>query len=108
MYTHDAKYMADIGTHLHVLESRCRYPRPSVTVDAAIVAVPERKGGEAQLLLIQRKNPPCKGMWALPGGFVDEGESLDMAAARELQEETSVDIKDLPLFQVGPRPAQPL
>ena len=36
-----------------------RYPRPSVTVDAAIVAQPA-DGKAAQLLLIQRKNPPCK------------------------------------------------
>eukprot|EP00208_Stichococcus_sp_RCC1054_P007418 CAMPEP_0206150266 /NCGR_PEP_ID=MMETSP1473-20131121/38207_1 /ASSEMBLY_ACC=CAM_ASM_001109 /TAXON_ID=1461547 /ORGANISM="Stichococcus sp, Strain RCC1054" /LENGTH=180 /DNA_ID=CAMNT_0053547761 /DNA_START=102 /DNA_END=644 /DNA_ORIENTATION=+ len=77
------------------------YPRPSLTVDAAIVAVPGSEKKQAQLLLIQRRNSPCKGMWALPGGFVDENESLDTAAARELQEETSVDPKDVTLFQVG-------
>lgn len=38
----------------------CRYPRPSVTVDAAIVSRPEAAGQPLQLLLIQRKNPPCK------------------------------------------------
>lgn len=37
----------------------CRYPRPSVTVDAAIIAKPA-DGKPAQLLLIKRKNPPCK------------------------------------------------
>lgn len=71
-------------------------------MDAAIVAVPGSEKKQAQLLLIQRRNSPCKGMWALPGGFVDENESLDTAAARELQEETSVDPKDVTLFQVGP------
>lgn len=43
------------------------------------------------LLPAQRKHDPFAGRWALPGGFVDEGEPLDVAAARELQEETSVD-----------------
>lgn len=39
--------------------------------------------------------------WALPGGFVDENEPLEKAAARELQEETSVNPKDVLLTQVG-------
>ena len=77
-----------------------RWPRPSVTVDAAIVAALGGKQDQAQLLLIQRKNTPCQSMWALPGGFVDENECLDRAVARELQEETSIDPKDLTLFQV--------
>ncbi|KAK9918397.1 hypothetical protein WJX75_003788 [Coccomyxa subellipsoidea] len=82
--------------------SHCyKYPRPSVTVDAAIVAEPDGSGKPAQLLLIQRKNPPCKGQWALPGGFVDENEPLDRAASRELQEETSVNPSDVLLTQVG-------
>ena len=53
------------------------------------------------MLLIQRKNDPFAGSWALPGGFVDEGENLEQAAARELQEETSVDPTSVPLVQVG-------
>lgn len=77
----------------------CTYawPRPSVTVDAAIIAAVKRAA--PQLLLIQRKKPPCKQMWALPGGFVDENEPLDVAAARELHEETGV--QGVQLTQVG-------
>ncbi|GFR40485.1 hypothetical protein Agub_g1052 [Astrephomene gubernaculifera] len=77
-----------------------QYPRPALTVDTVIVSRPNG-GTPAQLLLIKRKNPPFKDCWALPGGFVDEGESLDSAAGRELQEETSVDPGQVALTQVG-------
>ena len=50
---------------------------------------------------LQRKHDPFVGSWALPGGFVDEMEPLDAAAARELEEETSVDPASVPLLQVG-------
>ncbi|GLC38645.1 hypothetical protein PLESTB_000455900 [Pleodorina starrii] len=76
------------------------YPRPAVTVDTIIVSRP-RDGVPPQLLLIKRKNPPFKDTWALPGGFVDEGEGLDAAARRELQEETSVNPSTVALSQVG-------
>jgi 8-oxo-dGTP diphosphatase len=50
-----------------------KWPRPSLTVDAAIIVQSEPGSSEPpSLLLIQRKNPPCKGQWALPGGFVDQ------------------------------------
>ncbi|DBA81299.1 TPA: 8-hydroxy-dADP phosphatase activity protein [Trebouxia sp. C0005] len=73
-----------------------KYPRPGMTVDACVVAKQQ-----AKVLLIQRKKSPCKDQWALPGGFVDKDEPLDKAAARELQEETSVNPKDVLLTQVG-------
>ena len=56
---------------------------PLLTVDIIIQC---QKG----IVLIKRKNPP-RG-WALPGGFVDYGESVEAAAAREAQEETGLDV----------------
>ncbi|PNH10108.1 ADP-ribose pyrophosphatase [Tetrabaena socialis] len=78
-----------------------KYPRPAVTVDTVIVAARPGNVAPAQMLLIKRKNPPFKDCWALPGGFVDEGEGLDAAAGRELKEETSVDPSSVALTQVG-------
>ena len=89
-------------THeINGLDVSCRYPRPGLTVDAVIVARPQASI-PPQLLLIKRKFEPCKDQWALPGGFVEENESLDVAAARELQEETSVDPSSVLLTQVCP------
>ena len=61
-----------------------KYRNPFPTVDIII----EMDGG---IVLIQRKNPPYG--WALPGGFVDYGESLEEAAIREAKEETSLDVE---------------
>lgn len=60
-----------------------------VAVDAVVFA---GKGQDLQLLLIKRKNDPYKGMWALPGGFVEDDEELDTAAMRELEEETGLKV----------------
>jgi len=62
-----------------------------VTVDAVIV----KKTTDCELLLIKRKNEPFKDCWALPGGFVDENEDLEIAAKRELEEETQIKIDAL-------------
>jgi len=72
------------------------YPRPAVTVDLILIA---GKKSDRKILLIERKNNPFKGMWALPGGFVDENEDLIDAAIRELKEETGVE--HVPLTQTG-------
>lgn len=72
------------------------HPRPAVTVDVALF---RRAGGQIEVLLIRRARTPFEGMWALPGGFVDQDESLEAAAARELEEETG--IKGVKFKQIG-------
>lgn len=64
-----------------------QYARAALTVDCVVFGVDEE---ELKLLLIQRGNAPFQGKWALPGGFVHVDESLEAAAARELQEEAGV------------------
>lgn len=64
-----------------------RNPVPTVDIIIKI----KREGGQDGIVLIKRKNPPFG--WALPGGFVDYGESLEEAAVREAKEETSLDIR---------------
>ena len=68
---------------------------PYLTVDAII----ERNG---KVLLISRKNPPLG--WALPGGFVDYGESVSNALKREIKEETSLIITSFSLLGVYSQP----
>ncbi|MGD2146226.1 MAG: NUDIX hydrolase [Anaerolineae bacterium] len=63
------------------------YPHPALTVDVVLLAT---GNGNLQVLLIQRHGPPFEGRWALPGGFVELGESPEDAASRELEEETGV------------------
>ncbi len=58
-----------------------RYDRPSLTVDVALVSASQ---GALHTLLVRRTEPPQRGRWALPGGFVRSDESLDDAAARVL------------------------
>lgn len=64
-----------------------KYERPSVTVDVVMMSLREK---DLQVLLVKRRSWPYEGMWAIPGGFVNMDESLEAAAKRELQEETSV------------------
>lgn len=67
----------------HCGEQSKRYRNPFPTVDIIILI-------DQQVVLIERRNPPYG--WALPGGFVDYGESLENAAIREAREETGLEL----------------
>lgn len=71
------------------------YRNPIPTVDIII-------GTRQGIVLIKRRNPPYG--WAIPGGFIDYGESAEHAAIREAEEETSLKIRDLKLLNVYSAP----
>ncbi|MGR0481573.1 MAG: NUDIX domain-containing protein [Candidatus Electronema sp. V4] len=71
------------------------YRNPVPTVDI-IIELPQG------IVLIERKNPPHG--WALPGGFVDYGESFEQAAVREAKEETGLEVTLLRQFHTYSKP----
>ena len=91
------------------IEDPKRYFRPNMATDAVVFAIlntdytnKDLYSGELHVLLIKRdavqssgKERPDRGYWALPGGFVGAGESLEDCVIRELTEETSIDFKNL-------------
>ena len=76
------------GAEVHV------YSNPVPTIDVIIEVGGE--GGEKGVVLIYRKNDPKA--WALPGGFVDYGETLEQAAVREAREETGLEVEAVEQF----------
>jgi 8-oxo-dGTP diphosphatase len=70
-----------------------RNPTPTVDIVIEMIDRPYRP-----IILIERRNPPYG--WALPGGFIDYGESAETAAIREAEEETGLHVKLLEQFQV--------
>jgi 8-oxo-dGTP diphosphatase len=71
---------------------------PRFTVDIIIEMRP------GTIVLVRRRFPPPG--WALPGGFVEEGESAEAAAIREAKEETNLDVRDLEQFHVYSEPGR--
>jgi len=72
---------------------------PYVTVDGILEL-------EGRVVLIRRKNPPFQGSLALPGGFVELGETLEEAVVREFEEETGIKSKVLRLVGVYSDPSR--
>ena len=77
------------------MEYTYKYPRPAVTADCVVVT----KGENPQVLLIERGDEPCKGCWALPGGFMNMDETTEQCAIRELEEETGLKVSEV--HQIG-------
>ena len=75
-----------------------KYKTPSLTTDIFIF------DDNFNFILIKRKNDPYKDCWALPGGFVEYGESVEIAAIREAKEETNIDVKLKDLVNVYSEP----
>ena len=73
------------------------YKIPSLTADIFIY-------DEMNFIMIKRKNNPYKDYWALPGGFVEYGESVEDAAVREAKEETNIDVELESLVNVYSKP----
>ncbi|HEY8491751.1 MAG TPA: NUDIX domain-containing protein [Dehalococcoidia bacterium] len=77
-------------TGQHVPRPAPAAPRRQQITVAVLVVILTVRDGALQVLLIRRSAEPFKDQWALPGGVLDQGESLDLAAARKLVEETGV------------------
>ncbi len=73
--------------------------RPVLTVDVLI----RRDDG---YVFVKRKNEPCRGRWAIPGGLVEYGETVEQAAIREAKEETGLEVKLIRLVGVYSDPTR--
>lgn len=74
-----------------------QFPHPSVTADCVVFA---RKEGRLHVLLVKRGREPFKNCWAFPGGFLEEDETIETCARRELMEETGLMVDTLRQFKV--------
>lgn len=78
-----------------------KYPHPAVTTDCVIFGF---DGSNLKILLVQRGIDPYKGIWALPGGFLNPMESAEVGALRELKEETGLESAYLEQFHAYSEP----
>ena len=76
-----------------------KYKSPKLTVDGILFT-------DQSILLIRRKNPPFKDSWALPGGFVEYGETTEDAVKREFFEETGLQVDIIELVGVYSDPSR--
>lgn len=72
------------------------YPRPAYTADNVIILIPDNEDVLEEILLIKRGNEPFLNGWALPGGYVNLGETSEIAARREAKEEIGIELGGLP------------
>lgn len=98
----DYLYNPYTGNELEKLGSMARrdkqtgqkvYANPAPTASALVT------DGDGKLLLVKRLREPNKGMWDLPGGFIDIGESIEQTVVRELKEELNLSVGDLAYFR---------
>ena len=69
-----------------------KFPRPAVTADCIVIT----RESEPKVLLIERGDEPFKGCWAFPGGFMNMDETTEQCAIRELEEERTYFLIDIP------------
>jgi 8-oxo-dGTP diphosphatase len=74
-----------------------RYPRHPLVGVGALIYEGDR------ILMAQRGKPPLKGLWSLPGGLVETGESLENAVCREVREETGLAVRPLGVLEIFER-----
>jgi len=73
-----------------------------VTADVAVFRLEK----EPEILLVKRRDPPFRDMWALPGGFMEMNETLEEAARRELLEETGIRAGEMFRFETYDAPGR--
>src|SRR5690606_7419628 len=96
-----ARITVAAGSALQHDETDMAFPQtPALTTDCVVF---DESG---RVLLIRRKFPPFEGGFALPGGFVDVGETVEDACRRELKEETGLEAGDLTLIGVYSDPTR--
>jgi 8-oxo-dGTP diphosphatase len=85
---------------MYQLRNRSHYP---ISVDSVIFGYTE---GELKVALIERRDKPFAGMWAIPGGFMEGNETVEETALRELEEETGIKDVYLEQFHVFNKPGR--